>query len=65
MSNNELKAYMIDVWCLCDSLHTRLEMLGEMSPSFKDGYLVACDYLATMVKELEDELKQGAEDTVP
>lgn len=59
-----LTVQMIDVWALCDALHQRLEMLGEVSPGFKDGYLVASQYLSNMVGELEDELERAKHDEV-
>jgi hypothetical protein len=37
-------------------------MLGEVSPSFKDGYLVAAQHLSDMVGELEDELERAKHD---
>lgn len=53
---------LVDVWALCDALHNRLEMLGEVSPGFKDGYLVAAQHLADMVAEIEDELERARHD---
>lgn len=50
---------LIDVWALCDALSTRLDMLGEVSPSFKDGYLVAVQYLSNMIGEIDDELARA------
>ena len=62
MDRQDLKVCLTDVWALCDALHQRLEMLGEVSASFKDGYLVAAQYLSNMVAEIEDELERSKHD---
>lgn len=62
MDDEKLRVLMIDVWALCDALYNRLNTLGEVSPSFKDGFLVATQYLSHMVADLEDELERANHD---